>query len=719
MKFNFYTKTAWKRLLWYFTIPAFLFFVVMFAFVLSIKWGFWGEMPSDAELKERIAKSFEVLPSIEVYSMDSILLDEYSPRNRSPISYSDLPQHLIDAVIAVEDPDFFDHNGFDFTRHLFSPSQSISEQIVNNFYLHFSENRIVSYLKKVFLVLQLERICSKEDILTLYLNTRYFGMTIVGIQQAVRTYFACNAKNLKVEESAVLVGMLKASTKFNPIRNPHLSLKRRNVILRQMQKYGMLGEKEVDSLKTLPLNTRYGDWESSKFAPHFQRKVKSLVGKWSHENLESMRGLKVYTTLNTCMQEYAEESMRAHLHGLQQKLTEHWGDRNLWDFDENGMNSERVDSTMNRTWAGESIKLYKHIARTQRYQNLVNRGEMNKKGFDKLVPTQILTFEGVVDTLISPLDSLKHHLQLFRAGFVAMESESGKVLAWAGNSMKGLENSDYVASVANQVGSALQPISYATALKSIHPCESVENLPNNYPTWGSSGKTKGFYSGKRSPFFKSNFIYPSNIRLDWEKILDKGEMAVLAKEMGINEIIPTNRSYIGLRTLKMPLYELTGAYNTFNNKGRFVAPQLISHIEDKNGNLLQKFNPSPAQVLEEEVSDQMLVLLEECVQKGISGRLSWKYKFKERMAGRPSTTNSHESAWFFGMTPQLTAGIWVGGLESEVRFRATNLGRGGYMALPIFGEFAKRLKEDAVLKDYLQGNFGISDAVYQDLKCEN
>lgn len=675
--------------------------------------GAFGKLPSYAELK-----SIRNNTASEVFSEDGLILGKYYIQNRVNADIDEISPNVINALVATEDARFFEHQGIDFrawVRVLFKTvlmmdessggGSTLSQQLAKNLfqrrdYMLFSV--IINKFQETFTARRLEKLYSKEELLNLYLNTVPFGGDIYGIKVAAQRFFGTSPDQLKPEEAAVLVGMLKANTYYNPVRNPENATTRRNVVLGQMVKYGYLTQTECDSLRQLPLEVEYykeGNNEglATYFREHLRLELEGVLKDFKKADGRPYNlytdGLRIYTTINARMQRYAEEAMREHMAQLQEKLYDNWKKRTApWDRD---------------------YVLEGAMKRSASYKALQAKGfseEKIREIFNTPVHMTIFNWEkGEIEQEMTPLDSLRYYLSLLNTGFLAAEPGTGLVRAWVGGINHKYFQYDHVKS-RRQVGSTFKPIVYAAALENgMLPCEYTANELNTYTEYddwqprNANGEYGGVYSMEGALSQSVNSV-------SVEIIMRTGADHVkeLAKLMGIKGYIPEEPS-IALGTPDASLYEMLQVYGTFANRGRKPSLHYLDRIETADGEVIVQFRrPNPSQfpqVLSEERSDVMIKMMQAVVDSGTARRLRYRYGLRNDIAGKTGTTQNNSDGWFLGFTPKIVAGVWVGAETPQVHFRSTSLGQGGYSALPIWGSFMQKVYRDKKLRDWHYGQF--------------
>jgi len=714
----------------------------VFIFFWLISAGKLGFMPTFEELENpnnRFAS--------EVYFADGPVMNKYFEKeNRRYIAYKEIPQCVIDALIATEDVRFYDHSGID-VRGLFRVAKglltantsagggsTLSQQLAKMLFPREPDLNVFKLAIRKFrewvIAVRLEKSYTKEEILAMYLNKYDFLNLAVGIGSAAEIYFQVPLDSLRVEQAAMLVGMAKNSSYYNPVRRPELTLQRRNVVLSQMYKYDKLTEAEYDSLKMLPLGLNFKRVDHKEgLATYFreylrlfmtaakpekhhykwnpdQYKVDSLAWEtnplygWCKKNQKVdgscydlySDGLKIYTTLDSRMQKYAEEAVQEHLSEDLQPLFDKERVKKVNSPFSNDMTPEEIEGILNRS-----------VKQSERYRQLNQAGMKYadiRKIFEKPVPMQVFTWKGVRDTLMSPLDSIKHYKSFFRAGFMAMDPRTGKVKAYVGGPDYRYFMYDMVSVGKRQVGSTIKPILYTLAMQEgLGPCDKVPNIPQTFvlpdgTTWTARGgnKRKGEMVTLRWGLANSE----NNISGWVLKQFTPQAVAQMAHKMGISSYIdPVPSIFLG--TAEITVKEMVAAYSIFANKGVYNTPLFVTRIEDKYGNLLAKFTPDSREVITENTAYLMCNLLEGVVQSGTGVRLRYKYKLMNPMGGKTGTTQEHADGWFMAVTPDLVGGVWVGAEDRSIHFQNLANGQGASMALPIWALFLQKAYADPQL----------------------
>lgn len=714
----------------------------VFVFFWLISAGKLGFMPTFEELENpnnRFAS--------EVYFADGPIMNRYFEKeNRKYIEYREIPQSVIDALIATEDVRFYDHSGVD-VRGLFRVAKglltantsagggsTISQQLAKMLFPRESDLNVFELAIRKFrewvIAVRLEKSYTKEEILTMYLNKYDFLNLAVGISSAADIYFQVPLDSLKVEQAAMLIGMAKNSSYYNPVRRPELTLNRRNVVLSQMYKYDKITREECDSLKKLPLGLNFKRVDHKEgLATYFREylrlfmtankpdrkryrdlsqfrldsvawKTNPLYG-WckknvkvdgSHYDLYS-DGLKIYTTLDSRMQKYAEEAVCEHLSQDLQPL-----------FDKEKVKKHRPPFSNDMTPTEIEEVLDRSIRQSERYRVLSKQGMSFKeirKTFDQPLKMQVFTWNGIRDTVMTPLDSIKHYKSFFRSGFMVMQPQTGYIKAYVGGPDYRYFMYDMVSAGKRQVGSTIKPILYTLAMQEgLGPCDKVPNIPQTFilPTgepWSARGGTKR--QGEMVTLRWGLANSENNISAWVLKQFTPEAVAQMAHKMGITSFIdPVPSVFLG--TAEITVKEMVAAYSIFANKGVYNSPLPVYRIEDKYGNVLQEFRPESREVITENTAYLMCNLLEGVVTGGTGVRLRYKYKLMNPMGGKTGTTQKHADGWFMGVTPDLVGGVWVGAEDRSIHFQNLANGQGASMALPIWAKFLLKAYADPRLK---------------------
>ncbi|MFH4969182.1 transglycosylase domain-containing protein [Gaetbulibacter sp. M240] len=708
---------------------------IILIFLLA-SWGGFGELPDYTVLENPKTNL-----ATEIISSDGKTLGKfYLNDNRTPVSYNELPQHLVDALIATEDARYRSHSGVDARgtlRAIFKlgsggGASTISQQLAKQlFTIQVSDSKLQRAFQKVkewIIAAKLERQYTKNEIISQYFNIYDFLNNADGIRSAASIYFDKEPMELNIKESAMLVGMFKNSALYNPRRNPEGVKNRRNVVLGQMYKYGYLSEKVKDSLQATPLDLKYTPQSHRDgIATYFRAYLDGFMKDWIKNNPKPdgtrwslyNDGLKIYTTIDSRMQKYAEDAVHKHMPRLQKEFDhQNTPQRNpTAPFSE--LDQSEIKDLLNRSMRqSERWRKMKY--------DLKKENKEIEESFHK--PTQMGIFawkDGVateIDTIMKPIDSMRYYKSFLRAGMMSMDPQTGHVKAWVGGINYRHYQYDMVEKGRRQVGSTFKPFVYATAIDQLHlsPCDQFPDTPfcieknkfGNPEQWcpkNSGGDDD--YGGKRT--LKNALA--NSVNTITARLIDKvGPQPVvdLAHKMGVESEIPPVPS-IALGTADLSVYEMVGAYSTFANKGVYTKPVMVTSIEDKNGTILYQFKPETRDVLGAETAYVTVKLLEGVTEGGSGTRLrhsgaadqavykeiitGYPYKFENPIAGKTGTTQNQSDGWFMGMVPNLVTGVWVGGEDRSVHFQSITYGQGASMALPIWALYMQSCYADEEL----------------------
>lgn len=711
-----YTKRFWKIYIYGLlgTITFFLF----------ASWGIFGSMPSFEDLENPDSNL-----ATEIISSDGVVIGKYFQTNRSQLKYSDLPKNLVDALVATEDERFYEHSGIDARgtlRAAFSLgtnggastlTQQLAKQLFHGEGSKFLPFRIVQKIKEWIIATRLERQYTKNEILAMYCNVYDFGNYAVGVSSAAQTYFSKEPKDLTIDESAILVGMFKNSGLYNPVRNPVGVKNRRNVVLSQMQKAKMISMETKDRLQELPITLQF-KLESHRegTATYFREYLRDYLKKWVADNKKPdgsdydiyKDGLKIYTTIDSRMQKYAEEAVSAHMANLQEEF---------FIQSKNNKNAPFVNISQKET---DRIMMQAMKASNRWFVMKSDDKSDDEiiKSFGTKTKMKIFTWKGERDTIMTPTDSIRYYKHFLQSGLMAMEPQTGSIKAWVGGINYKYFQYDHVGQGARQVGSTFKPFVYATAIEQLNmsPCDSIIDAPFTIPvgrhhvtaSWtpkNSNNRYIGMVTLKKA--------LASSINTISAKLIDRtGPEAVvdLAHKLGIKTHIP-NQPSIALGAVDITVQEMVAAYSTFANQGVYVKPQFLNRIENKSGEIIYEPIPESHDVLNKDIAFAVVKLLEGVTEGGSGSRLrttggghgynrvtGYPYAFTNPIAGKTGTTQNQSDGWFMGMVPNLVTGVWVGCEDRSARFKSITYGQGATAALPVWGYFMKLCYKDPELK---------------------
>ncbi len=736
-------KYFFKYIKWFWILFATGILSVALLFLMA-SWGFLGPLPTYESLENP-----QTNLASQIISSDGSLLGKfYLDDNRTDVTYDDLPENLVNALIASEDVRFYDHSGIDWYGTLRAVAflgkrggaSTITQQLARQIYVGPRSRSVFETIKQKakewVIATQLERRYTKEEIIKMYLNIYDFGNNADGIRSASRIYFGKEPKNLKVEESAMLVGMLQNSSLYNPLRREELTLKKRNIVLGQLEKYEYIDEAERDSLRALEMNLNYNP-ESHRdgIATYFRMYLQGFMNDWIKKNpkpaLEGERdkwnlyldGLRIYTTIDSRMQQNAEDAVSEHMQRLQAEF-----------FVQNTPERNKTAPFLDLTPEETDRIMERAIKTSERWRKMKDGGISEKEirdSFTKKTEMTVFDWKSETrekDTILTPMDSIRYYKSFLRSAMMSMEPQTGHVKAWVGGVDYKHFQYDHVYQGARQAGSTFKPFVYAAAIDQLRlsPCDTlpdtqycIEAGKHGNPEPWCPKNSEGRYSG-RSYTLKDALANSKNTIT--AQLIDRvGPKSVvnIVNNLGLTGEIPEVPS-IALGTHDFSVYEMVGAYGTFVNQGVYVKPVMVTRIEDKNGTVLFEYVPETKDVLSKDVAYAMVNLMEGVTQGGSGTRLrgssaknqtvykeivtGYPYEFKNPIAGKTGTTQNNSDGWFMGMVPNLVTGVWVGGEERATHFRSIYYGQGASMALPIWGIYMK--------KNYENEELGISDGAF-------
>lgn len=730
------------HILWGLLCAAICFAVLSFVAI----WNGWiGYMPDIDDLQNPISRS-----ATQVFSSDGKLLGtwSYNKENRVLVGYKDIPKHLVDALIATEDVRFREHSGIDFIalgraivkRGLLGQSSAgggstITQQLAKQLYSGTASSTFTRLLQKPIewvIAVKLERTYTKEEIVALYLNYFDFLHNAVGIKTASETYFGKQLADLDINESALLVGLCKNPSLFNPLRYPEKATQRRNVVLGQMLKADYISQEAFDSLSAQPLKLNfhridhkeglapylreylrqylmadrprrsdYPDWNYRQFVvdsiawetdPQYGWCNKHTKKDGSHYNVYE-DGLKVYTTIDSRMQRYAEESVMAHVGKYLQPAFDKENRKKPNAPFTSALTKKQVDAIMGRS-----------VQQSERYIKMKAAGcsyDEIHEAFHRKTSMTVFSYHGEVDTTMTPLDSIRYYKSFLRAGFMSMDPTNGYVKAYVGGPNYTYFMYDMVSTGYRQVGSTIKPFLYSLAMENgMTPCDQTPNVQQTYIVAGQQW----------TPRNSSRSRYGEMVSLKWGlsqsnnwisaylmSRLSPDQFVGLLHSFGINnpDIHPSMALCLG--PCEVRVAEMVSAYTTFVNHGIRTSPVFVSRIEDNNGNVLEEFHPRMNEVISAEAADKMVTMLRSVIDGGTGGRIRFKYNIGGEIGGKTGTTNRNADAWFIGFTPQLVSGCWVGGEDRDIHFDSMTYGQGASMALPIWAYYMKKIYKDKTL----------------------
>jgi len=724
--------------------------LVLLLFLLA-SFGVFGKLPDISEY-ENPEKDL----ATQVIAEDGKVIGKFFKENRTPVQYEDLPEHLVNALIATEDVRFYDHAGIDGIGTLRAfvflgqrgGASTISQQCAKQFFTDgASKNKIeraIQKVKEMIIATKMERRYTKEEIITMYFNVYDFLNLGIGIESASNIYFEKSPQELTIEEGAMLVGMFKNSSLYNPLRNEEGVMNRRNVVLGQMAKYDFITEEVKDSLQQLPLGVRYSPQRHiDGIGTYVREYIRGYMKQWSKDNPKpdgtfyniDSDGLKVYTTINSKMQQYAEEAVDAHMQQLQKEFDIQNEKNKIAPFRD--ITEEEINTIMDAA-----------MRRSDRWREMKKQGKSEKviiESFKKKTEMSIFSWtaeNNSIDTLMTPMDSIRYYKKFFRASLMSMTPQTGEIKAWVGGVNYKNFKYDMVKKGKRQIGSTFKPFVYATAIDQMHmsPCDTLPNTPfcieegkygllKEWCPKNSSGNYGGMMTLRGALAQSINTITARLInRVGPRPVIE------LAGKMGVDTKDVPEVPSIALGTADISLYEMVGAYSTFVNEGVYVKPILVQRIEDKNGTILFQNVPETKDVISNETAYVTVSLLRGVTQSGSGSRLrhKWRgndpvykkiitgypYEFDNPIAGKTGTTQNNSDGWFMGMVPNLATGVWVGGDDRATHFARTAYGQGASMALPIWGIYMKKCYADESL-NVSKNNFKKPGKISIETNCEN
>ena len=760
------TKKTIVKVFWFCLLTPILALILFIAGV-----ALFAEIPSFEELENPKTNL-----ATQIISEDGKIINTYHIENRTFVEFDDLPESLVDAAIATEDVRFHSHSGIDF-RSLARVAvksvllgnvgaggggSTITQQLAKTLFPREEATSsfpgasliklVTTKFKEWITAVKLERNYTKDEILTMYMNTIFFGSNAYGIRSAANTFFAKDPIDLNIEESALLVGMVNKPTRYNPTINPDHSLKRRNHVLSQMYKYGYLEKEAYDSIVQLPIVLSYETKDhNSGLAPYFRDMLRRYMNakepkkssyKYSEEyQADSLRwekdqlygwlnknskpdgssynldkdGLKIYTTLNSKMQLYAEQAVAEHLGGNLQKsffADMRWKRNKPFAVD---VPAETAENLMKqaRRWS-------------DRYRTMKDAGasesEINK-AFNEKVEMRVFSWnkKGYIDTVMTPNDSIRYYKSFLRAAFVAVEPHTGNVLAYVGGPNYRYFKYDNARQSKRQVGSTIKPFLYTLAMQEgFTPCDQVVNVPYSFEvgdtTWTPKSTDKDIWIGKTVTLKWGLTHSSNNISAYLMKQFGPSAMVEMCHKLGIKSHLDEVPS-LCVGPCDISPFEMVSAFNSFPSRGVQIDPIFVTRIEDNRGNVLSNFAASKSEAISEESAYLMVNLMQGVVNEGTAGRLRSVYKLTGQLAGKTGTTNDQSDGWFIGYTPKITAGVWVGAEDRQVHFESLALGGGSNMALPIWGIFMKKVLEDGTLGISSNDVFVKPPGFELDLRC--
>lgn len=747
-----------KFLVWFWGLLSAGILAIILVFWMITK-GWLGYLPPLEELQNPKNKY-----ATEVISADMQLLGRYyRNENRVSVDYTDISPYMIDALIATEDVRFYDHTGVDLKSLMRAVMKlgkagggsTLTQQLAKQLWSPRADNIFARAMQKPIewvIATKLERLYSKEEILTMYLNQFDFLYNAVGIKSAAQVYFSTTPSELKLEEAALLVGMCKNPSLYNPRRRPENALNRRNTVLNQMEKYDYITEEVCDSLKAMPIELKYQSVDHKQgIAPYLReylRQVltakepkKSNYSEWNQLQYEIDKrqweenplygfcnkntkpdgtpydlyhdGLRIYTTIDSRMQRYAEEAVSEHMQDLQKSFFREKRKKKYAPFSKD-LTNEEIDGIMNRS-----------MRQTDRYREMKKKGISEndiRTAFNTPVSMRVFSYDGLIDTTMTPMDSIRWNKHFLRCGFMSMDAHSGAVKAYVGGPNFTHFQYDMVTTGRRQVGSTIKPYLFTLAMdEGMWPCDSTVNdsitlIDGNGVRW--------------TPRDEHLDNQGQMVTLNWG--LEKSSNWITAYLMSLytpEQLVSLMRSFgiegqldpvvsLCLGPCEVSVKEMVDAYTTFPNKGIRVEPLYVTRIEDNNGNILATFTPKTHEIISETTSYKMIYMLRNVMDHGTGVRARFRYGLKTPMGGKTGTSQNHSDGWFVGFTPSLVSGVWVGGEDRSIHFDNMSAGQGANMALPIWSIYMQKVLADEELGYDPQEQFDIPEWFNPEAGCK-
>lgn len=732
---NMSLTTKWMLWLWGILVAGILAIVVIFWMITQ---GVLGYLPPLDELQNPKNKF-----ATEIISSDMQLLGRYyRNENRVSVEYTDISPYMIDALIATEDVRFYDHTGVDLKSLMRAVimlgraggGSTLTQQLAKQLWSPRVNNIFERALQKPIewvIATKLERLYSKEEILTMYLNQFDFLYNAVGIKSAAQVYFSTTPADLKIEEAAMLVGMCKNPSLYNPRRRPENALNRRNTVLSQMCKYEYITEQECDSLQALPIELKYQSVDHKQgIAPYFREHLRQVLtatepkrsnySEWNMLQYEIDKrqwdenplygfcqknhkpdgtpydlyqdGLRIYTTIDSRMQQYAEEAVMEHMQDLQKSFFKEKRRKSYAPFAQE-LTTEEIDAIMARA-----------MRQTDRYRALKKSGLSEKeiqKVFATPVAMQVFTYDGMIDTTMTPMDSIRWNKHYLRCGFMSMDAHTGAVKAYVGGPNFANFQYDMVSSGRRQVGSTIKPYLFTLAMdEGMWPCDStVNDSITLYDAQGEAWTPRDDHHANQGEMVTLNWGLEKSsnwITAYLMSLFTPEQLVKMMRSFGIEgQLDPVVSLCLG--PCEVSVREMVDAYTTFPNKGIRVDPLMVTRIEDNNGNILATFTPKTHEIISETTSYKMIYMLRNVMDHGTGVRARFRYGLKSPMGGKTGTSQNHSDGWFVGFTPSLVSGVWVGGEERSIHFDNMSAGQGANMALPIWAIYMQKVYADEEL----------------------
>lgn len=686
--------------------------VLLILFFTCVATGVFGTMPTFEELENPRTNL-----ATEIISADGKILGTYYVENRSNVRYAELPHYMPEALISIEDERFTQHSGIDekalfrvafgvLTGNKKGGGSTITQQLAKNLFPrgeNLSKPKLVlRKFQEWITATKLEHNYSKEEIVAMYLNTVAFGHNAFGIRAAASTFFDKKPIDMTIEECALMAGVVNAPTRYSPIRNPENSIGRRNLVLRKMAENGYITDAEYDSLSQIPLDMTHFNIRDHNTgqATYFREFLRGELNEWAKNTTRAdgqpyniyRDGLRIYTTIDSRMQNYAEQAVKEFMgKELQPMFYNHWKGHKNAPF--SNLTADQIDHLLETS-----------MKRSDRYRILKNEGmplDSIKAVFDRPVRMTVFSWDGPIDTVMSPMDSIRYYKWFLQASLISIETHTGHVKAYVGGLDYRFFKYDHVTQARRQVGSTFKPFLYSYAMgdSEFTPCTKIPNIPYNIELPDGRFWSPSNGGGGGGEITLKSALAQSNNWISAYLMNHYGPEAIIThvRRMGVESPIDAVPS-ICLGSCDLKLIEMVGAMSTFANKGVYIKPMFITRIEDKNGNVIQRFSPEESEAMSEIAAYKTIELMKGVVQSGTGVRLRSLYGFKNPIAGKTGTTQKNSDGYFMGITPDLTTGVWVGADDRSVHFRSTRLGQGSHTALPIWALYMKKVYNDPNLK---------------------
>ena len=686
--------------------------VLLILFFICVATGVFGTMPTFEELENPRTNL-----ATEIISADGKILGTYYVENRSNVRYAELPHYMPEALISIEDERFTQHSGIDekalfrvafgvLTGNKKGGGSTITQQLAKNLFPrgeNLSKPKLVlRKFQEWITATKLEHNYSKEEIVAMYLNTVAFGHNAFGIRAAASTFFDKKPIDMTIEECALMAGVVNAPTRYSPIRNPENSLGRRNLVLRKMAENGYITQAEYDSISQIPLDMTHFNIRDHNTgqATYFREFLRGELNEWAKNTTRAdgqpyniyRDGLRIYTTIDSRMQNYAEQAVKEFMgKELQPMFYNHWKGHKNAPF--SNLTADQIDHLLETS-----------MKRSDRYRVLKNEGmplDSIKAVFDRPVRMTVFSWDGPIDTVMSPMDSIRYYKWFLQASLISIETHTGYVKAYVGGLDYRFFKYDHVTQARRQVGSTFKPFLYSYAMgdSEFTPCTKIPNIPYNIELPDGRFWSPSNGGGGGGEITLKSALAQSNNWISAYLMNHYGPEAIIThvRRMGVESPIDAVPS-ICLGSCDLKLIEMVGAMSTFANKGVYIKPMFITRIEDKNGNVIQRFSPEESEAMSEIAAYKTIELMKGVVQSGTGVRLRSLYGFKNPIAGKTGTTQKNSDGYFMGITPDLTTGVWVGADDRSVHFRSTRLGQGSHTALPIWALYMKKVYNDPNLK---------------------